>query len=337
MHTDPMFLKPLIRGFMMLAFPISLTAAEEAPPVIDIEARKQSITDIEAHIAQREQRLAEWGKDIVDLHTRIDKRVDELVKLLAGLRDSEDSRRRVSQIKKETIEALRKSIDQYTRKRREVREMVRAGGDEALGDLAKIDEHIIKRVDQIAELTKSIPAHADVDKYEYEGGGSYWGGYYDGGKVSDEWKQNRRDASASDRQRKDAREALEKAVERLEERRRFLKNELDKGGLTDSARLLYESELGQVDSYQDHLRKQLREVVSGGTAGGGRAVGLEQAQDIENMIEDARVDLREDAARLFRSYDQFVRGRHYLEGLRKNLAARKEWLEKNAPAETGAP
>ena len=58
---------------------------------------------------------------------------------------------------------------------------------------------------------------------------------------------------------------------------------------------------------------------------------MDQAHDIENMIEDARTDLREDAARLFRSYDQFVRGRAYIEGLKQNLADRKAWLEKNAP------
>jgi hypothetical protein len=55
------------------------------------------------------------------------------------------------------------------------------------------------------------------------------------------------------------------------------------------------------------------------------------------MIEDARTDLRDDAARLFRSYDQFVRGRHYLAELKESLVARKAWLLENDPAKTGAP
>jgi hypothetical protein len=47
------------------------------------------------------------------------------------------------------------------------------------------------------------------------------------------------------------------------------------------------------------------------------------------LIEDARKDLREDVASLFRAYDQYAKGRAYFEELKANLAARKEWLEKN--------
>jgi chromosome segregation ATPase len=330
-------IRNLLIGGLTIVIPVTgLFAAETTPAVSDIEARRQSVVDLENHIAQREQRLAEWGKDIVELNARIEKRVDGLVTLLAGLRDSQDSRRKVTQIKKEAIDALQKGIERYRSKRQEIREMVRTGGDEALGDLGKIDEHIIKRIDQIAELTKSIPAHEDVEKYESDGG-SYWNGYYDGGRISEAWKQNRRDASASDKQRKDTIDALEKAMKRLEDRRRSLKSQLAEGGLTDAARTLYLSELGQIDAYEAHLQSLQGDVAAAGGAAGGRAVGLEQAQDIENMIEDARTDLREDAARLFRSYDQFVRGRAYLEGLKKNLAARKAWLEENDPQKTGSP
>ena len=330
-------IRNLLIGGLTIVIPVTgLIAEETAAAVNDIEARRQSVVDLEKHIAQREQRLSEWGKDIVELNTRIENRVDELVKLLAGLRDSQDSRRKVTQIKKEAIEALQKGIERYKSKRKEIREMVRTGSGEALGDLGKIDEHIIKRVDQIAELTKSIPAHEDVEKYESDGG-SYWNGYYDGGRVSEEWKQNRRDASASDLQRKQTAEALEKAIKRLEDRRKSLKSQLAEGGLSDAAKTLYTAELGQVDAYKDHLESLQGEVVASGGAAGGRPVGLDQAQDIENMIEDARTDLREDAARLFRSYDQFVRGRHYLEDLKKNLAARKAWLQENDPQKTGSP
>jgi hypothetical protein len=80
----------------------------------------------------------------------------------------------------------------------------------------------------------------------------------------------------------------------------------------------------------------LRDVATA-TGGGGQEIGLDQANDIEDLIEDARADLREDVSRLFRTYDQFARGRTYLEGLRKNLEARKAWLEKNAPSKTTAP
>ena len=103
--------------------------------------------------------------------------------------------------------------------------------------------------------------------------------------------------------------------------------------LTDSARQLYYTELGQIDAYEEHLKAQLQDITRA-TSGGGEAVGRDQAHDIEQLIDDARIDLREDVASLFRAYDRFVKGRSYLEDLKANLAARKEWLEKNAPSGT---
>lgn len=336
---DVIMTRTLLLGGMATLFPFCGLKAENntaATTATDIEARKASVVNLEAHITQREQRLAEWGRDIVELDARIEQRVAELVKMLAGLRDSQDSRTQVTQLKKEAIEGLKHGIDLYMQKRKEVSELVRTGDATALGDLGKFDQRIIRRVDQIAELTKSIPTHNDVDKYE-SAGGSYWNGYYvENTRISEEWKQNRRDTTLSNKQREDTAKALRAALERLDQRRRSLNDQLANRGLTDSARQLYTSELGQIDAYQDNLNAQLREITAG-TSSAGQAIGREQAHDIGVLITDARADLREDVSRLFRCYDQFARGRAYLEGLKENLAARKAWLEKNAPEKTGAP
>lgn len=318
---------------------LSMTAlnGEDKPaPAVDLESRRESVGNLEAHIAQREERLAEWGRDIVELDARIEKRVAEMVKLLASLRDSQDSRTKVSQVKKEAIESLKAGIDRYTQKRREVAELIRKGDSAALGDLDKFDERIIRRVDQIAELNKSIPTHEDVDKYE-SAGGSYWNGYYyENSRISDDWKQNRRDSTQSDKVRREVETALRESLDRLDQRRRSLNDLLKNRDITESARQLYTRELGQISAYEEYLNLQLLDVSSSTKRPGGddaeSAVGLQQAHDIERVLDDSRRDLREDVSRLFRSYDQFVKGRAYLEDLKKNLADRKEWLKKNDPA-----
>lgn len=328
----------LLIGGIAALLPLGALHAQETPSSekpVDIEARKASITNLETHISQREARLAEWAKDIVELDARIEKRVDELVKMLANLRDSQESRTKVTQMKKEAIEGLKRGIQMYVQKRKEVRELVRTGETSAAGDLGKFDQRIIKRVDQIAELTKSIPTHQDVRKYESDGG-SYWNGYYyENSRVTDEWKQNRRDTTGADQARDDTTKALRETLERLDQRRRSLKDFLANREPTPAAKDLYTSELGQIDAYEDHLNAQLRDITTA-TGGGGQPVGREQAHDVEDLIDDARKDLREDVARLFRSYDQFVKGRAYVENLKANLAARKAWMEKNAPAGSGA-
>jgi chromosome segregation ATPase len=328
MHKVSMTRTLLIVGLAII--PITGLIAEEQP-AIDLEARKASVANLEAHITQREKRLAEWGKDIVELDARIEKRVDELVKMLAAITDSKESRMRVSQLKKESIEGLKRGIQMYANKRKEVREKVRTGDDTSLGDLDKFDKRITTRVDQITELAKSIPTHTDVEKYESGGGRSYWNGYYDeNSRISEEWRQNRRDSLQSDKMRDDVSKALRETLERLDQRRRSLNDLLANRQITESARELYYTEIGQIDAYEDHLNAQLRDLTTNKSSGG-EAVGRDQAHDIELLIEDARKDLREDVASLFRAYDQFAKGRAHLEDLKKNLAARKEWLEKNPP------
>ena len=164
-----------------------------------------------------------------------------------------------------------------------------------------------------------------------------WNGYYcENSRISDEWRQNRRDTVKSNQVRKDTREALQNNLDRLDQRRRTLNDSLANRKLTESARALYLAELGQIDAYEDHLNAQLRDVTTA-TAGGGQAIGLDQANDIDDMIEDARKDIREDVASLFRLYDQFVRGRAYLEQLKENLAARKQWLKQNTTPTPDGP
>ena len=250
-------------------------------------------------------------------------------KMLDSVRDSQESRNEVTQLKKDAIAALRRGIDLYLSKRKEVRELARTGDAAAVGDLDKFDKRIIKSIDQITELTKSMPTHKDVDKYE-SSGSSYWNGYYyENSRIAEDWKQNRRDTTASNQQRENTLDALKAALTRLDQRRRELNDLLANRKLNASERELYTSELGQADAYEGHLKAQLAAVTTA-TGTTGEAIGREQAHDISQLIEDSRKDIREDASRMFRLYDDFLRGRAQVEALKANLAARKQWLEKNA-------
>lgn len=324
----------LTQGALALVLSV-FTFAEPAPapaPAIDLEARKASVVNLESHIAQREKRLAELGQDIVTLDGRIEKRVDELVKMLADMRDSQDSKTRVSKLKQEAIEGLKRGINLYVTKRKEMRERAKAGDEAALGDLGKFDQRIFKRVDQIAELSKSFPAHKDVDKYE-SAGGDYWNGYYyENSRINDDWKQNRRDNVQADKTRDDTTKAIRESLERLDQRGRSLKDLLANRNLSESARKLYVQELGQIDAYTERLNSQLVEVTASSGGSASRAPSLDEAIDLEQLLDDARKDLRQDVSTLFRLYDEFDQGRMRLNALKENLTARKAWLEKNAPA-----
>lgn len=327
--THPKYtMKPTLICLLCFAV-IPPLAAEEVP---DMVAREQSIAALQNHIAQREKRLAEWAGDIVALDARIEAQVAELVKLIAGLKDSEDSRSKVNQLKRDAIASLEKGIERYATKRREVAALINRGDTSALRDLDKLDERILTRIDQIATITLSIPTHQDVAKYE-SAGSCYWDGYsMESQRISDEWRQNRRNRSAAKIERKHTIEMLETDLEKLDQRRRTLRESLRNRKLTAAQTELHERDLGKIDAYEDHLRRQLAEVsVASGQEG--RAVGMDQAQDLIRMVEDARTDLREDVSTLFRDYDRLIKGRAYIESLRADLAARKQWMQDHVPQE----
>ena len=100
-------------------------AAAEAP--IDIEARKGSIVNLQAHIEQQEARMSDVSEDIIRLDKRVEEGVNRVVKLLASVSDSEASRTNVANTKGEAIQGLKNMIEMYQRKRAEVREALRTG------------------------------------------------------------------------------------------------------------------------------------------------------------------------------------------------------------------
>ncbi len=325
-----MTLKPKFVAAALFLTLFDLGLADPAP-VIDLEARKASVVNLESQIAQREARLEEVKQDIVTLDARIEKRMDSLVKMIADTRDSQDSKTRVSQIKQEAINGLRRAIDMYSNKRRQVAERVKKGDDPALGDLEKFDQRISTRVAQIVELTKSFPAYQDVKKYESEGG-DYWNGYYhENTRISEEWKQSRRDNTEGKVLRDEVTTAIKEGIERLDQRRRSLKDMLDNRNPSESVRKLYTQELGQIDAQLENLNAQLVEVTYP-TGGATRTPSLDEAVDMGQLLDDARKDLRTDVSKLFQLYDSFDKERYRVGEMKENLAARKEWLEKNAPA-----
>ena len=199
-------------------------APAQQPPVAgtDIEAHMRSIPILEQHLKDREERIGEIAADIIRLDTRLEGKVDKIVKTLASIKDSHDSGYRVSQIKMDAMNGLKRTIESYLGRRnaliREAREQRTGIPKEVLeGDAAKFDARIEKRVEQILELSKSFTQDADVEKYQRVAGGGY---SYNGWneelyEISDEWRQNRRDRIMDIKQRREVIEALKKSISRL--------------------------------------------------------------------------------------------------------------------------
>ncbi len=296
---------------------------------MSFEVRKLSVTSLETHIAKREQRLAELGRDIVELDTRIEKRIDDLVKMIAELPESTEGNAATNQIRKDAVAALNRGIAAYSAKRKEVGENLPSGDTKAGEDLGKFDDRIHKRVDQIAELTKSIPTQLDTGAPDCEGA-SYWNGFFFETNRLLEESRKKGDAAATAGAGEKAVKTTKSGLANIEKRRASLHALLTKRKVTDSAKQLYTRELGKLDANENHLRENLRDLTMAATKDG-QPVSLDPVHDLGQILSDARGDLREDTSHLFRTYDQFARGRTYVDQLKAELAARKKWIENNKP------
>jgi hypothetical protein len=316
---------------MLLALPV-LHAQEAAPA--DLAARLQSVMDLKSHIAAREERLSEIASDIRSLDDRNEKRIDSIVETLKNLKDSEESKTRINAMKGDAIAGLRKSISIYQTKRREIFERLRtdksAPIESLTRDMEKFDSRVQKRVDQILELAKSMPPREDVEKYESDGG-AYWDGwYYETTRISDDWKQNRRQGVATEKTVRELRDALEKGIADLESKRSALTALLKERKLSDAERTLQEQELGRTAAILEHRKQELVELTATGTAGGDVAATSEAAAEVKDLLEDSKKDIVTDFWTILRKYGEAVKESDKIHALKANLEAREKWLAEHA-------
>lgn len=317
---------------MGLVFPAVLPAQEEGE--IDIEARKRSIVTLEKHIAEREARMAELAEDILRLDKRTETQLQRIVDKLASVSDSQTSKWRISQTKMDAMRGLGRTVEDYQQKRNELVQKMREDQTgipkNVIGeDVAKFDDRIEKRVEQILQISRSFTQEKDVEKYENIRVGDYYtpglGWSNEVTRISEEYRQNRRDRTMDSKNRKEVMEALEKAIRRLEQMVAAQEDSLKNRNLTAADREILESELANNQRILQARRNQLGDMLEVGTPGTA-PLQQSQAHDFEMAIRDAASDLRHDYETIFLKYAELNRQRSQAYRLQSNLEARKKWI-----------
>lgn len=313
---------------------VPLLGRAQTPPVMDYAARVQSVENLKEHIAQREARFESLRLDLRALDDRVEKQIDQIVKTLSSLKDSNDSKTRVAKVKNDVIQALGRTVAVYRTKRMDAFERMRKDPDAPKEMLEKevsvFDERIGKRIEQVMQIARSFPGHKDVQKYE-SSGSSYWNGWsYENSRVSDDWKQNRRDANSGEVVRRELLQALDKAMQTNQSRRAALADSLASRKLSDSQRATQEEELGRVDAKLDDLRQRRRELALP-SEGATKEVGRDEAHDAEQLLDDERADLARDISDIMRKFGDLDREGTRIHALKENLKAREDWLKNNPP------
>ena len=305
--------------------------AEKALTPAELESRRQSVVNLETHITNREARLGQIVADIRALDDRVEAGVTEIVSMLSQVKDSEESKVRIANVKADVITGLRKTIEYYKTHRDTLREQLRTGKSElpkeALEkDLAIFDARIEKRVAQIVELAKSFTDPQELEKYEVTSRSSWFGWSVDNEEISEAWKQNRRESRHTESAREGVSKGLQDSIAFLEQRNAYLAEKLKSPNISESEREFYQSEMGQNTSLAEQRSQQLYEFSSGSATATESVVGNE-AHEMDQLVQSSRADLREDFFAIFRKYAELNRARAELKQLEDNLAARKKWLQ----------
>jgi hypothetical protein len=310
-----------------------LLSAQETP-AIDLESRRASVETLKQHIAMREKRLGEVAAEIRERGQKMDGQIKELVATLAGIKDSQDSKRRVSEVKVEAIGGLKKMITVYKSERAKIFERLRSDSSAPVAILNKemdlIDQLVEKRAADIVELVKSIPGGEDVAKYEQDSSYERNDISYENSRISEEWRQNRRDKVASEKSRREVQQALEKAIADLTSRRDGIKSGLASGPLSAPEKEIREQELARTVSLLDQRKAQLVEVSLPSVAPAETA-SRNEASDLKDLFESARRDIASDFSKTIQLYHDAVTERDRILALQDNLAAREKWLSENDP------
>ncbi|MEP4077428.1 hypothetical protein [Haloferula sp.] len=315
----------------LLALPV--LNAQETTSSMSMEERKASVVQLKNRIEMREERLNELVADIKTLDDRTEKRIEKVVSTLKDTQDSQSSKTRITKLKTDVIEGLRNSIAAYQAERRKIFEAVRVNKDEAakplLELLSRLDERVQKRADQIMELAKSMPQRDDVKKYERDGGRYYNGYHYENSRISEKWRQNRRQGSATKVEIDDLMKALESAIDTLERRKMAIEARINGGQLSPANLELAQFELGQTDAMLDHRKREMLELAKPqGTSG--QAANKDSADHLKDLFDNVRGDISEDHWNVLKKLNDAVQEQDAIIKLKANLAAREKWLEENA-------
>jgi hypothetical protein len=307
------------------------SAQEKKEEKIDLAARQRSLPILEGHIKEREERMAETIEDMKRLDARVESKIDRIVAKVSSVKDSKQSGYRMSMVKLKVIEGLKKTIETYGNKRSELITKAREGQtgiplEVFEDDAKKFSARIEKRVEQILEISKSYTQDKDVEKYrETSGGGYSWGGGWGSNQeINPAYRQNRRDHNMNKKQRKEVVDALKKAIERSESRLSDLDVFLGRK-LSETDRLLLESEKKHTADVLVQREEQLGEMMNVGQPNTS-AVTRDEAQDMQNALDDAGADLRHDMETIFLKYSELNRERSKAYKAKANLEARKVWI-----------
>lgn len=282
---------------LILALAISATASTNTTSLTKDE---QQLEFLRKQVASAQARVDVHVEKLKAKDREIEAKINDVIKLINSVKDSTESKSRITNVKKEVINDLNKSIEFYRQRRRARIQVLRdqsksfkeAEGDKAL---AFIDDKIDKRIEQIMFITSNMTQGRnwkDSEKYEYVNNGY-------GGRVrtrkTDEYTRHRKSLSSATQQRGKTEQILDKNRAEIERENARLEKML-KSARTEEGRTAAEAQLEKNNVRLSKQYKEESKMVNYARDSGrplSRRDAFETDRWVEDMIKDIVKDHRE--------------------------------------------
>jgi len=246
--------------------------------------------------------VAQKRAELLALNERIETRLDDAVGALSGVGDSADSRLIVSHVKGDAIKGLRTNLEALRSKREMLRDQaLRYGGgaaDELQAEVARIDQRIAKRIDQMIRIAASLDTPKEVDRYR-----TSFDGWNITQRESEAWQQNQISTTFARGERKEIVTGLQQAITRLEAESRKIRGMISPARTPRQNELL-EADAERIDGLLAQRREQLKHALS--ASGPRRALDQEGANELRKLYTKLTADLSADTRSLMRKYSDYV-------------------------------
>jgi hypothetical protein len=286
-----------------------------------IEILRRHVKDAEARVERRAGRIREQDR-------LVESKINDIIKLLSTVKDSAESKTRVTQVKEDVINGLNKSLEFYRQRRRARVQKLRderVTFQDAADDkvLAFLDAKIDKRIEQITHITSTLTKGREWKKHEKYNYTVY--GNNVEREVSDEFTRHRKNLSRSHRQSdrtvaiiKQNEADVRKESERLESR-------LKSAG-SDEEREAIKNLMAKNDARLKKQEGEIRKIAR--PQGGGRALGRKDAFDTQKWIENMAEEVVREHRELVRMISDSKQDVMMLNNWKQRLKKAEEYMAK---------
>lgn len=315
-------------------------AAEDDASRAEIE---QYVKELNGLIAKKEENAT----TLINQIRASDKSIqDDVTKILALLKDAEDSTRtrtKVAKLKADTVANLGRAAQAYARKRNEIAaQLGTATNPYTREDLFKargaFDERISQWVDAAVGLALSMETDEGTEKY-VSGPNVVFGSHGIGVQETHrnpDYNQKKREGEVRSKLTESLGDGLEASRKRLVEEERRAAAALQEQGLTEERKNEITAERDRLAALIAQRTAQLQQVKEGQEAGAAAVKGdsgpkvVENAQQfasLEEIVQETAAGARRQFARLLAAYQDLSAERVALAGLKSKLDQAEEWLK----------